>query len=90
VHKVYLWDGALIVVSVPVRLVISATGPWRALEQFPDVRSVRLQADRREVRLKPDTTYYTESKTALEALGSRHGPGSGVEDVTEIEPTVDA
>jgi len=35
------------------------------LEQFPDVRSVRLQADRREVRLKPDTTYYTEPQTAL-------------------------
>ena len=37
----------------------------KALEQFPDVRSVRLQSDRREVRLKPDTTYHTESKTAL-------------------------
>jgi len=35
------------------------------LERFPDVRSVRLQADRREVRLKPDTTYYTEPKTVL-------------------------
>ena len=31
VHKVYLWGGALIVISVPVRLIISNTGPWRAL-----------------------------------------------------------
>lgn len=34
VHNVYLWGGALIVVSVPVRLVISATGPWRALAEL--------------------------------------------------------
>jgi hypothetical protein len=31
VHKVYLWGGALILVSVPVRLAISGTGAWRAL-----------------------------------------------------------
>jgi hypothetical protein len=34
VHKVYLWGGALIVVSVPVRLVISRTGAWRALAEL--------------------------------------------------------
>jgi hypothetical protein len=34
VHAVYLWGGALIVVSVPVRLVISGTGPWRALAEL--------------------------------------------------------
>ena len=33
VHKVYLWGGALIVVSVPVRLFISGTGAWRALAE---------------------------------------------------------
>ena len=32
-HKVYLWGGALIVVSVPVRLVISGTGAWRVLAE---------------------------------------------------------
>ena len=31
IHKVYVWGGALIVVSVPVRLVISGTGAWQAL-----------------------------------------------------------
>ena len=39
-------------------------GESSLLEQFPNVRRVRLQADRREVRLKPDATYCTESKTA--------------------------
>jgi len=34
VHKVYLWGGALIVVSVPLRLVISGTGAWRALAEL--------------------------------------------------------
>jgi len=33
VHKVYLWGGALIVVSVPLRLFISGTGAWRALAE---------------------------------------------------------
>ena len=33
-HKVYVWGGALIVVSVPVRLVISGTGTWRALAEL--------------------------------------------------------
>jgi hypothetical protein len=31
VHRVYLWGGALIVASVPVRLAISGTGAWRTL-----------------------------------------------------------
>jgi hypothetical protein len=30
VHKVYLWGGALIVISIPLRLAISSTGAWRA------------------------------------------------------------
>lgn len=30
VHQVYLWGGALIVVSIPLRLAISSTGTWRA------------------------------------------------------------
>jgi len=30
VHPVYLWGGALFAVSVPVRLVVSGTGPWLA------------------------------------------------------------
>jgi hypothetical protein len=34
VHKVYVWGGALIVVSVPLRLVISRTGAWRALAEL--------------------------------------------------------
>ena len=34
VHKVYLWGGALLAVSVPVRLVISRTGAWRALAEL--------------------------------------------------------
>jgi hypothetical protein len=34
VHKVYLWGGALILVSVPVRLAVSGTGAWRALAEL--------------------------------------------------------
>lgn len=34
VHRVYLWGGALIMVSVPLRLVISGTGAWRALAEL--------------------------------------------------------
>ncbi|HUF41178.1 MAG TPA: hypothetical protein VMR20_04430, partial [Verrucomicrobiae bacterium] len=34
VHKVYLWGGALILVSVPLRLVISGTDAWRALAEL--------------------------------------------------------
>ena len=34
VHRVYLWGGALIAVSVPTRLVISSTGAWRAVAEF--------------------------------------------------------
>jgi len=34
VHKAYLWGGALIVVSVPLRLAISGTGAWRALAEL--------------------------------------------------------
>jgi hypothetical protein len=31
VHRVYLWGGALTVLSVPLRLVLSGTGAWRGL-----------------------------------------------------------
>lgn len=34
VHKVYLWGGALILASVPVRLAISGTGAWRAFAEL--------------------------------------------------------
>lgn len=34
VHKVYLWGGALIVASVPLRLAISGTSAWRALAEL--------------------------------------------------------
>jgi FtsH-binding integral membrane protein len=34
VHKAYLWGGALLVASVPVRLMVSGTGPWRAFAQL--------------------------------------------------------
>ena len=34
VHKVYLWGGALILVSVPVRLAISTTGAWRSFAEI--------------------------------------------------------
>jgi len=31
VHKVYLWGGALLVISVPLRLAIGGTAAWQAL-----------------------------------------------------------
>jgi hypothetical protein len=34
VHKVYLWGGALMVASVPLRLILSDTGAWRAFAQI--------------------------------------------------------
>jgi hypothetical protein len=34
VHRVYVWGGALLVVSVPLRLAISATPAWRAFAEF--------------------------------------------------------
>jgi hypothetical protein len=34
VHRVYLWGGAFIVISVPLRLAISKTGAWRALAEL--------------------------------------------------------
>ena len=34
VHKAYLWGGALMVVSVPLRLIISETGLWREFAQI--------------------------------------------------------
>jgi hypothetical protein len=34
VHKVYLWGGALIAASVPLRLAISRTGAWRTLAEL--------------------------------------------------------
>lgn len=34
VHKAYLWGGAVILVSVPLRLAISTTGAWRSLAEL--------------------------------------------------------
>ena len=34
VHRVYLWGGALIALSVPARLLISGTEAWRALAEL--------------------------------------------------------
>lgn len=34
VHRVYVWGGALLVVSVPLRLAISATPAWRTFAEF--------------------------------------------------------
>jgi hypothetical protein len=34
VHKVYLWGGALIAISVPLRLAIAKTGAWRTLAEL--------------------------------------------------------
>ncbi len=34
VHKVYLWGGALIAISVPARLLISGTAAWRTLAEL--------------------------------------------------------
>ena len=34
VHKAYLWGGALMVASVPLRLMVSGTGAWRAFAEF--------------------------------------------------------
>jgi hypothetical protein len=34
VHHVYVWGGALFVISVPVRLIISGTGAWRAFAEL--------------------------------------------------------
>src|SRR5262249_47548785 len=34
VHPAYLWGGALLVLSVPLRLMISGTAAWREVAQF--------------------------------------------------------
>ena len=34
VHPVYIWGGALLVVSVPLRLMISGTDGWRGIAEF--------------------------------------------------------
>ncbi|HUR35539.1 MAG TPA: hypothetical protein VM032_17170 [Vicinamibacterales bacterium] len=34
VHKAYVWGAALIAVSVPVRLGVSATGAWRSIAEM--------------------------------------------------------
>jgi hypothetical protein len=34
VHKVYIWGGTLLVLSVPLRLVISGTGAWQSFAEF--------------------------------------------------------
>jgi hypothetical protein len=34
VHPVYIWGGALLVASVPVRLMVSSTSAWRSIAEF--------------------------------------------------------
>ena len=34
VHKAYLWGGALMIASVPLRLMISGTGAWRGFAEL--------------------------------------------------------
>ncbi|HYT76031.1 MAG TPA: hypothetical protein VEL79_14850 [Vicinamibacterales bacterium] len=34
VHQVYIWGGALLFVSVPLRLALSSTAAWRGFAQF--------------------------------------------------------
>lgn len=34
VHKAYLWGGALLIVSVPLRLALSSTAAWKAFARF--------------------------------------------------------
>ena len=34
VHKAYLWGGTLLVLSVPLRLLISTTAAWKAFAEF--------------------------------------------------------
>ena len=34
IHKVYRWGGALLLLSVPVRLALSGTSAWHAVAQF--------------------------------------------------------
>jgi hypothetical protein len=34
VHRVYVWGGTLLVLSVPLRLALSSTAAWRAFAQF--------------------------------------------------------
>ena len=33
VHRVYLWGGALLLISVPLRLALSRTDAWRAVAE---------------------------------------------------------
>jgi hypothetical protein len=34
VHRAYILGGALLALSVPMRLALSGTGPWRAFAEF--------------------------------------------------------
>jgi len=34
VHKAYIWGGAILVLSIPVRLGVSTTGAWRAFAEM--------------------------------------------------------
>jgi hypothetical protein len=34
VHPAYIWGGALLVASVPLRLMVSGTGTWQAMARF--------------------------------------------------------
>ena len=57
VHKVYLWGGALILISVPVRLAVSETGAWRVLAAQVTGRSGGVPMD--ATQLKEFGTRYT-------------------------------
>ena len=34
VHQVYLWGGAIIVISIPLRLAIATTSAWQAIAKL--------------------------------------------------------
>jgi hypothetical protein len=34
IHPVYIWGGALLVASVPLRLMVSGTHTWRTIAEF--------------------------------------------------------
>jgi hypothetical protein len=34
VHKAYIWGGAILVLSIPVRLGLSTTSAWRAFAEM--------------------------------------------------------
>ena len=65
VHKVYLWGGALILISVPVRLAVSETGAWRVLAAHVTGRSGGVPMD--AAHLKEFGTRYTAAWCSQDA-----------------------